>query len=72
MTTNAMPQSAGVLVRKDSNASNPPAEAPIPMIGKDDSWLAAFVVGFTGFLLFNFFSAGFFLSVNGLSNQVGE
>ncbi|HEY5492744.1 MAG TPA: hypothetical protein VIK25_16235 [Gemmatimonadaceae bacterium] len=33
-TTKAMPQSTGTCCMKDSSASSPPAEAPMPTIGK--------------------------------------
>src|SRR5947207_1377857 len=34
MSTNAAPQSAGSVEKKIRNASSPPAEAPMPTIGK--------------------------------------
>ena len=33
-STNAIPLSAGIVLKKSSNASSPPAEAPIPTMGK--------------------------------------
>src|SRR5947209_4341739 len=44
--TNAMPLSAGMAERSSVRAVTPPAEAPIPTIGKrDDSEMSAFIGG---------------------------
>jgi hypothetical protein len=41
---NAMPLSAGTFLKKISKASSPPAEAPIPMMGKPDFATTGFAV----------------------------